>query len=64
MNYIKQLQQELTDEQLNRASAIDLINAHLRYLSSEKFRGFENNYINAQEVASMMLHLREHLQNV
>jgi hypothetical protein len=59
MNYISKLQNETNDlkdqlETINRQLTNDLA-----YLSSEKFQGFENNYVNADEVKRILFELRQ-----
>jgi hypothetical protein len=61
MNYISKLKTE-NENLKNQFEFIDkqIVNK-LSYLQSEKFRGFENNYVNAEEVQRMLYELRQML---
>lgn len=58
MNYIKQLQQEVKAKEEQLQTAFDKTTDLLRYLSSEKFHGLENNYVNAEEARRLISELR------
>ena len=54
---------EILRSEINRKNdLLDLISEELTdtlvYLSSSKFQGFENNYVNAQEMANRILEIR------
>ena len=61
MNYIKQLQQENAELKANRDYTERQITYLLTYLSSDKFQGIENNYVNAKEMFTQLLLLRSNL---
>jgi len=54
---------ELLKSEINRKNdLLDLLSEELTdtlvYLCSSKFQGFENNYVNAQEMANRILEIR------
>ena len=61
MNYIKQLQQENAELKANRDYTERQITYMLTYLSSDKFQGIDNNYVNAKEMFTKLLLLRSNL---
>jgi hypothetical protein len=63
MNYIKQLQNEVSAKNEQLQTAFDRTTDILRYLSSEKFHGFENNYVNTEEAKRLITELRNLVSN-
>lgn len=61
MNYIKRLATENTELKENIEAVIDTLNDKLRYLSSSKFQGYENNFVNAEEAYKMIAEIKHQL---
>ena len=61
MNYIKQLQQQVAEQKQMNADCQELITAYMKYLTSSKFHGHENNFINATEAYNMLELIRKQL---
>ena len=63
MNYIKQLQNEVSAKNEQLQTAFDRTTDLLRYLSSEKFHGLENNYLNTEEAKRLITEMRTLVSN-
>jgi hypothetical protein len=61
MNYIKQIQQQIAEQQKQNEETREMITDFMIYLSSEKFQGFENNYVNANEAYNMLATIKNKL---
>lgn len=58
MNYIKKLETQLDAKNEQLQTVFDKTTDMLRYLSSEKFHGHENNYVSADEARRLIIELR------
>ena len=61
MNYIKQLESDKTELKQTIESVIEILNDKLRYLSSSKFQGHDNNFVNAEEAYKMIAEIKHEL---
>jgi hypothetical protein len=59
MNYISKLRLENEDLKTQLEAINEEIVNKLRYLQSDKFRGFDNNNVNAEEVQRMLYEIRD-----
>ncbi len=63
MNYIKKLENQVEDYKQQLHATQETCNEFLKYLRGEKFLGFENNFVNAQEVRNMIEQIRYQLED-
>ncbi len=63
MNHIIKLQNQVKDYKNQLDEVQETCNHFLKYLRSEKFMGFENDYVNAQEVRNMIEQIRYQLED-
>lgn len=61
MNYIKKLELENEELKKNLVATDTEIQNFLIYLTSDKFSGFENNFVNATEVRARLLEIRNQI---
>jgi len=58
MNYIKKLEQDKKDQKKLIEKIESELTAFMSYLNSDKFAGFDNNYINATEALTRVHDIR------
>ncbi len=58
LHYSEILKNEIQDRNDLLKNLSDELTDTLIYLTSDKFRGFENNFVNAQEMANRIVEIR------
>lgn len=61
MNYINYLSTQNEEFKQTIESVIENLNDKLRYLSSSKFQGHDNNFVNAEEAYKMLAEIKHQL---
>jgi hypothetical protein len=62
-HYSEILQEKIDKRNLLLIELSEELTNTLSYLSSSKFQGFENNFVNAQEMASRIIEIRNMIYN-
>lgn len=63
MNYIKQLQEKNKNLQATITDASQEIQDLMEYLGGDKFKGIDNNFVNAREMQSRIIKIRMYLNS-
>jgi hypothetical protein len=63
MNYIKQLQNKVESMNTTLKNISEIENELRRYLNSDKFQGFENKFVNPDDVLRYLEPLRNEILN-